>query len=217
MSEAIFGFIGVFIGAIIPWIKETLNERAQRGRHARYLAIQVIRVLEEFIDKCSDVVFDDGTSEGRPAGRYSSGEMYNEAQVTCPEAPVYPPDLDWRSIDTDTVYRIVMLSNMKRSVDLRISDAADHDSPPDYGEFFRARWEGYAELGLEAFAICEKLRKSYNLPQPDWRYYNPKKVFEEKKGEVERQRKRIEDSNRVFLSEQSSSVQSIPMRTAGTE
>jgi hypothetical protein len=217
MSEAVFGFIGVFIGAIIPWIKETLNERAQRGRHARYLAIQVIRVLEEFIDKCADVVFDDGTSQGMPAGRSSSGEMYNEPQVDCPNTPVYPDDLDWRSIDTDTLYRIVMLSNMMRSIDLRISDAANQDSPPDYGEFFRARWEGYADLGLEAFAICEKLRKSYNLPQPDWKYYNPKEIFEEKKAEIERQRKRIEDLNRAFLSEYSSSGQCTPIRTAGTE
>ncbi|HOO82113.1 MAG TPA: hypothetical protein PK513_06395 [Alphaproteobacteria bacterium] len=128
MSEAIFGFLGVIIGSFIPWVREWLNEKRLREKHAAYLAVQIICVLDEYVGKCCEVVGDDGTIMGQP----------------------------------------------------------------DYEEFFEARQDGYANLGLDAIELKEALRKKYEIPDenfeinPDW---NARKFLEKKRDGIEERRK----------------------------
>jgi hypothetical protein len=192
MNEAIFGFIGVIVGAFIPLIKEIVNEYFQRTRHAKYVAIQVICVLDEFINKCADVVRDDGTDQGQPAGGERGEERFNEPQVSPPDAPNYPSGLDWKSIDVNLLSRIAMLPNKIRSANIGISHTLEYDGAPEYSAFFEARWESYSDLGLEALDICDKLQKAYKLPKFNFRYYNPHDIFNEKKAEIEKKRKRAD-------------------------
>ena len=183
MSEAIFGFIGVLVGSLIPWFREWLNENRLRKKHAAYLAVQIICVLDEYIGECCEVAGDDGTSMGQPAGRTEDGQAYYEAQVLPPKPPCYPDGVDWKSIDNNLMYRILALPNNARKTDLYIDASSEHAFPPDYEEFFEARWEGYSSLGLEAIKLKEELRKKYDLPDesfeinPDW---NAKQFLEEK-------------------------------------
>ncbi|MGB0921378.1 MAG: hypothetical protein ACPG1C_08665 [Alphaproteobacteria bacterium] len=184
MTEALFGFIGVIVGSLIPWFKDTLENRRSRKEFATYLAVRVICLLDEFAENCVDVVQDDGTAEGRPARTTESGECYCVPQVPLPIVPNFPEDLDWRSIETGLMYRILSLPDAVRRCDRYISASSEHAYPPDYEEVFEARQLGYAQLGLEALEIAGCLRTSYGLPKEvgnQWHFgWDAKEFFEER-------------------------------------
>lgn len=164
MSDALIGLAGVVVGVLAALGKDVVSYWAGRRNAGRYAAVRIICVLDEYVEKCVEVVHDDGTSQGRPAGRFDSGEEYYSAQVDSPPPPVFADDIDWTSISPDLMYRVLALPNLAVRTERFISDASEHSYPPDYGEFFRARWEGYADLGLEALSIATVLRRQFNLP-----------------------------------------------------
>ena len=193
MSNAFAGFIGVLLGASIGILKDLFAYWAGRRRRGRYAAVRIICVLDQYVEKCVQVVSDDGTTQGQPGGRYSSGEEYLEAQVRSPEPPTFPADIDWTSLSPNLMYRVLELPNRAAETERFILGATEHSFPPDFDDFFEARWEGYADLGLEALGIAEELRRQFKLPKsliaignPDW---NSTKFLQGKKAEVERLRK----------------------------
>lgn len=194
MSEAIFGFIGVLVGSLIPWVREWLNENRLREKHAAYLAVQIVCVLDEYIGKCCEVAGDDGTNMGQPAGRTKDGEAYYDPQVLPPKPPCYPEDVDWKSIDNNLMYRLLALPNNARKTDLYIDASSEHAFPPDYEEVFESRWEGYANLGLEAIKLKEELRKKHGLPEekielnPNWNAKQHLEAQRDKVKEIQTQR-----------------------------
>lgn len=188
MSEAIIGLIGVVVGSAVTVAKDFIGTLVEQRRNAHYAAIRIICILEEYAQKCVDVVSDDGTSCGRPAGRTSTGEEHYDPQAEQPNPPNYPEDIDWKSISKKLLYRILMLPNTARETDRYISYSSEHSGPPGYEEVFEARQEGYANLALEALALTEELRREYGLPKttvkalnPDW---TPKQYLEDKKKEI---------------------------------
>lgn len=189
MNEAIIGFVGVLIGVIATVGKDAVSYWTGRRNAGRYAAVRIVCVLDEYVEKCVDVVHDDGTSEARPAGRTESGEEYLSAQVDLPEPPVFADDIDWTSIGPDLMYRVLALPNLAVRTGRFISAASEHAYPPDYGEFFQARWEGYADLGLEALSIATALRRQFNLPLTSMeagnRNWDAACFFRKKKEELE--------------------------------
>ena len=184
MNEAIFGFLGVLIGACIPWVREEFNERRLRKRHAMYLAARVVCVLDEYVEKCVEVVADDGTIMGQAAVRDENGQESYEPQVPLPDAPDYPDDVDWKSINSNLMYRLLALPNTARETDRYISACSEHAFPPDYEDIFEARGTGYATLGLEALQLAKELRKTIKMPQKNYGKWNPE-WYPEKYFEVE--------------------------------
>jgi hypothetical protein len=183
MSNALFGLLGVLVGAFIPWIKEALTRKRTRQEQATYLAVRVICILDEYVDKCLEVVGDDGTVMGQASYRSEDGSEYYHPVVPLPDAPVFPSDVDWKSIDSALMYRILTLPNSVRHTDSHIEWASDEEaSPPYYEEVYEARQKGYAKLGLEAIAIIDHLRANYNLPEKthakQTSKWNPKAVLE---------------------------------------
>lgn len=65
MNAAIFGFIGVIVGALLTGFKERLFRRWDDEKKAHYLAIRVCTILDVFLYDCADVVQDDGTERGQ--------------------------------------------------------------------------------------------------------------------------------------------------------
>lgn len=185
---AAVGFIGVIVGSIIPWIKDSLYQRKTRRLHGAYLAVRVANILDEFVDKCVEVVQDDGTRMGRAAERDKNGFDLFIPQVRCPDAPVFPSDLDWKSIDTNLMNRILSFPNSVRGANSAIDFVgSDIASPPDFQELFEERGEQYAKLGLEALRIASVLRRSYGFKQriasnSDW---SSKRVLDKKMQEIE--------------------------------
>lgn len=192
MSAAVVGLVGVVLGSFLTNFKDLVTHFLKRRSKGRYAAVRLVAILNEYAQKCVSVVADDGTCEGRPAGRTSQGEEYLEAQVTTPSYPNYPEDIDWQSISFKLMYRVLSLPNTAQETDRYIDGAAEHSFPPDYEEFFSARQEGYANLGVEAIRLVEELRKEFDLPSPpkhfwDWGW-DTKKYFEDKITEFEKRR-----------------------------
>lgn len=192
MSEAIIGFVGVLIGVAATIGKDVVSYWMGRRNAGRYAAVRIVCVLDQYVEKCVEVVGDDGTSEGRPAGRTDSGEEYYAVQVSCPEPPSFAEDIEWTSISPDLMYRVLALPNLALGTERFIAAAAEHDFPPDFDEVFRARWEGYADLGLEALSIATALRRKFDLPKPSIAIGNPDwdsaRFLREKKEEMLRLR-----------------------------
>ena len=193
MSAAIIGLVGVILGSILTSFKDWVAHFFAQRRNGRYAAVRIISVLDEYVQKCVAVVSDDGISEGRPAGRTEHGEEYYAPQVKCPEPPIFPSDIDWKSICFKLMYRVLTLPNTARETDRYIHASSEISFPPDYDEFFEARQEGYASLGLEALAIVKELRNEFSLPSipaevlnQDW---DAQKFFQDKRDKIETLRK----------------------------
>lgn len=184
MNEAYIGLVGVAVGGFIAIFKDLFASLFKQRKNAEYLAIQIVCIIDEFIDKCYEIVVDDGTDEqGRPAGKHDNGNGYYqeflEPQIDLPNEVRYPSDIDWKSIDAKTMYRILMLPNTIRNTNQSIYLSSEHSFEPNHEPIFEARQNGYAKLGLEAAKIEIELRKAYKLPAKERELYNPIQKFEE--------------------------------------
>ena len=172
LMPAIIGLAGVLVGSTIAVAKDVVISRTERQRNGIYAAIRIVGVLDQYAQKCIDVVYDDGTSLGQPAGRTSGGEAYHVVQVEAPDPPTYPNDIDWKSLLKPLAYRALTLPNAARDTDRHIGFAAEHAFPPDYEEVFDARQVGYARLGLEAIQLASALRAEFDLTPKDRSVWN---------------------------------------------
>lgn len=188
-GNALIGLIGVFVGGFLTIAKDTFSSFRERKEDGSYAAIRLICILQEYTDNCIDVVGDDGTAYGQPAGRTNNGEEYYKVQVSTPEPLSYPDDIVWRSLKAPLMHRILALPNMVRSTNRLIMAASEHAFPPGYDEVFEARQEGYAKIGIEALEIAHQLRSNFGVsvighahPSTDW---NPEKHLREKLAEFD--------------------------------
>lgn len=196
MSEAIFGFLGVIIGSIIPWIQNSLAKKESKKDDANYLGIKVVTILEKYILDCVDVVYDDGTYQGFPAGR----DGCYQHKVETPAHVSFPDDINWKSIEPNLMFKLLSLPNMAHDADRTISFCLDLAGPPDYSEFFEERHKRYAEIGLYALSVEKELREKYKIPQKiydnDW---NPKEFFEKRLKELEDLEEKRQAHNQKFF------------------
>lgn len=184
MTQALFGLIGVIIGAFLTLLRDNWSERRSRERHARYLAIRVVIALDRYVESCADVATDDGLSQGQP-----NTDGYLEEQVALPSAPTFPEDLDWKSIDHGLAYRLLSLSNEAAAANRTISFASENAFPPDFEEFFEERQYQYAKLGLAAFALTQALREKYDIHPQKLGGWNPVEHLTKAKDQVEEYRR----------------------------
>lgn len=185
MSNAIFGLIGVMVGALLTWVKESLHTRRERTQQARYLAIRVVCILDEFHASCCEIVGDDGTYHGQ---RTVDGDL--QAQTSLPDGISFPDDVDWRAIDHFLMYRILSLPSRIKTDNDAISFIYDAVScPPDYEEYFEERQYRYACLGLDVFGLAQEIGRKHNIPDRQLDNWDPIGELRDKKAEIEAQRK----------------------------
>ncbi|SAL59706.1 hypothetical protein [Caballeronia humi] len=125
-----------------------------------YLAILVVAHLDRLVDGCVAVVSDDGTSYGQPAGK----DGCHEPTV---EMPTFEPlswEVNWKSLPPKLMYEIINLHYTIEVLNHKIANAAGHDSPPDYADYFWERRHGYAVLGLHVSNFAKELRRHAGLP-----------------------------------------------------
>lgn len=175
MMEAVIGLIGVLVGGVIAVSREAVSSYLERRRNGSYAAMRIVGVLDQFIETCVDVVSDDGTVLGQPAGRTKDGEEYFVAQVELPNELSFSDDIEWKSIGNELMYRVLALPSKLKHANRYIDASAEHAFPPDYDELFEARHRSYAELGLEALGLAGDVRKEFHIPiqsrpawNPDW-------------------------------------------------
>jgi hypothetical protein len=181
MSDGVVGLLGVIVGAVLTWGHGTWSEWRERARHARYLAIRVVCILDKYIEDCVAVTLDDGYCEGRPGGEDGTAEP----QVETPPPPAFPQDLDWKCIDHELMYRLLSLPRDVEAANQRIVYASENAFPPDYDEAFEERQYQYAKLGLAAFALTEEIRKRYKIPLQETGDWNPAERLGEERKKIE--------------------------------
>jgi len=169
MTEAIFGLVGVLIGSAISWLQSYWLNRQVAKKAAQYLAIRVVCIFDKYLEDCVSVVKDDGLSCGQ---RTPDGCL--KPQVSSPGAPVFPDDVDWKSISHNLMYEILSFPSDVDAADRSIAFTADVvASPPDYEEFFEDRAFHYAQFGLRAYELAKRLRKTYDIPAKEYGDWKP--------------------------------------------
>ena len=190
MSEAVIGFVGVIIGALLAPVIDLIRSWRSAKKNARYLAIRIICILDEFVGKCVEVVGDDGDRNNEGYYVYSS---------KLPEIESFPENLEWKSIHHKMMYRILILPSKIKDAFNSIDFACDHYISAPYDDLGPERQFEFAVLGLYAANIARDLRKAYGVPDeensernPDWDVF---KFLQEKKNKIEASRKSSDEAS----------------------
>lgn len=149
------GLCGVWLGGWLTSRREAQKERDRLQREAHYLSALAVAHLDRFANSCLPVAYDDGTSEGLPAG----GEgLYYEVTVSSPKIEPLELDVDWKVLPPSLMADILRLPFQVEQLENNLEGILQFDMGPEYSEFFLARQERYAELGLEVSELAKRLR-----------------------------------------------------------
>ncbi len=160
LISAASGLGGVWLGGRLTSKREESRERDRIKKESSYLAILVVAHLDRFINGCLQVSFDDGTSEGRPAGK----NEYHQITISSPKFDPLALGVEWKVLPADLMYGILNLPYQTEQLENEIANTEEYDDPPDYAETFWTRQHGFAVLGLEASELTRRLRLHAGLP-----------------------------------------------------
>ena len=157
------GFItaGAAILAVILTHRYTLRREKQAAEQKRrqerlFIATELIFLLEQYAEDCAQVASDEG----------DGGKQPERATVIDYPAPLNFNDVagDWRSLPSQRMYEIRELPLRQAETIRAIEYARKHDTSVNLTEFFRARQNGFARLGISANKQAGNLRKLCGLP-----------------------------------------------------
>lgn len=183
MESAIFGLIGVVVGSLLSGAKEWWFLTRVDRKADEYLCIRVATQLERFVDRCAEVVGDDGLGED---GFDENG--CRQLQVPAPTLELDNIDVEWKSLPANLMYQVLNLPSKIRAASHRVSAEFEHNAgPPDYEEGFEERQLQYAVLGIEASVIAGELRKYAKLPseRAATGMWDPVDYMQERKARIE--------------------------------
>lgn len=187
MESAIFGLIGVALGAILAVAREWWFQNRKSKKEAEYLVILVSCELERYASRCAEVVGDDGLCEGQP-----DEEGYSSIQVPSPKFDPHEFSVEWKSLPGNLMYAVLNFPNKAGFAEKTVSEAFEHAAtPPDYWEGFEERQLQYAQLGLAALELADQLRNYVGLASlnsnSEW---NPAKYMERHRADIDLIRKK---------------------------
>jgi hypothetical protein len=188
MESAIFGLIGVVVGALLTGLRELWFQRRKDAKEREFLAIQVSGHLERYVSSCADVVADDGLYMGAPN---EHGE--HEAQALI---PTFEPELlkvEWKSLSATMMYEILDLPVRAEEANAYVTGMGEHATPPDYSEWFEERQYQYAMLGLAAADLAARLRSIAGLPPRPARPsgWDPVQFMANRRSEIDQRREKL--------------------------
>jgi hypothetical protein len=106
------------------------------------------------------VAYDDGTSDGRPAG--DDGRYY-QTTVRTPEFAPLDIKVEWRVLSRKLMYEVLDIPAKQEHLENKLAAVWKFDAGPNYTESFWRRRRDYAELGLQVSAIAKRLREFAEL------------------------------------------------------
>jgi len=183
MESAIFGFLGVIIGSLIAVAKDYLFQKKKDEKDAKYLSALVSFELERYASLCADVVGDNGLCEGQPDER-----GYSRTQV---DTPKFEPLLikgEWTTLPPDLMYEILDLPHRAEVANIKIYSVFENDSPPDFSSAFEERQLQYANLGINALMLSDKLKLRAGLPSRIDNRWTPMDYMVERLSAIEKDR-----------------------------
>jgi len=163
LLPAIFGLLGVIVGAVITSWREIWFFRLKNQKEKEYLVIQLLSKLERFVRGCADVVADDGLFEGR-----GDDDGARRTQVDVPKIDFEDLKVDWKVLPIDFMYEILDLPYKTELANNLIRSAGENADYPDFETYFEIRQYEYATLGLDTNKLINKLRAEIKLePRPE--------------------------------------------------
>ena len=163
-SSAFWGFAGVMAGGWLTWRRESSLKRQERDRDMQFAAASLSASLARFISACADVAGDDGTYMGQ-----TGPDGILQAQTRLPSLDFSSLKIEWRSLPSLTVDRLLMLQNHVDDEHGRLEFEHDSDTPP-YDSYFFERRLAFVKLGIETEVVVRDLRAAASLEAyPDTR------------------------------------------------
>ncbi len=108
-GKAIFTVVGTLLvtgfGVWLGAFKEIFTDWWKRRRQARYHAMLLAVTLDQLVDDCMTAAFDDGIAD-------QEGER---VRTSANPAIVWPDALDWPLLNTEVMYRCLLLPGMIKS------------------------------------------------------------------------------------------------------
>ncbi len=169
--------VGIALGADLVWIGEWAKSYYKRKQNAHYLAVRLIPVLEQFLDGCYEVAYDDGTAEGQPAGYSKEGQfLYYVPQADVPEF-ILPNDVDWQIIDKKLVESIMTIPTEMHKIEKSLDSDLDlwHG---DQSEGIYIRQVEYSKFSIKIDDILKNVKKIIKQKTIQDEKYNPRKRCE---------------------------------------
>jgi hypothetical protein len=77
------------------------------------------------------------------------------------------------------MYKLLSLPASTERAANYVQGSTENASPPDYSEYFEARTESYANVGLQAYELSRMLRKEYKLPPVQFLAWDPIRHMED--------------------------------------
>ena len=184
MESAIFGLVGVALGAVLTVAKEWWFQRSRNRKDAEYLSIQVSCALEQYAAHCANVVADDGLCYGQP-----DKDGYSRIQVSSPTFEPESLKVEWKSLPANLMYEVLDFPYKAEVAEKRVDSAFEYAAtPPDFDEGFEERHFQYATLRIAASKLAAKLRQHIGLPARSAGDWDPVCYMEEKKSAIELRR-----------------------------
>jgi len=194
LESAVFGLIGVLVGAILTGVREWWFQKRKNKKDAEYLAILVSCQLEKFIAGCAGVAGDDGLCEGQ-----TDKDGYSSIQVESPTLALNDLKVEWKVLPANLMYSILQFPYKAELVAQKTNYEFNHASPPDYSEAFEERQLQYSILGMEASRLVAQLLKYVALPEAKQDEWDPIAFMREQKAKIDSLRqKRAADHRNLF-------------------
>ena len=178
MSEGMYGLVGVIIGVMAGWLVPFFDRGRKRKRDAQYLAIRVVCILDRYVVDCADAC-----NERLEMDDYGTTHVASPA----PKLASYPEDVDWSCIEHTLMYAILSLPRDVELASDYLFGYLEH-SAGSIDEYAAERATKYGGLGLQAAAICDKLRGSYSIPTLEHENWDPVQYMKDERKRREKEK-----------------------------
>jgi len=155
----------VFLTHIFTVWRENQAAEKKLKQARQFIAIELVFLLEDFADSCSDVAADTGRDEDEDKDQDSEYLQHTyEPTVKLPELSFTDVSGDWQVLDVDLMYPIRELTVLQQEANRVISYVGNIFLDGKREEYFRERRYRYARLGLKAIIQVRRLRKMAGFP-----------------------------------------------------
>lgn len=173
------------IGVLVGEKRARLLESRKRADDLNHLAAEVLSALHPFAAQCASVAWDSGEPQ-EPNGDY-------QPKTELPKFDKGSLKVEWKVLPYSLQRSIGTLSLRQSQLNSLISDVGESDwDPPEFPAYFRARREGYANLGLSVLEVMRSLEKLVNKAGGDELLEDLGDQLGAASEQLERERKEIE-------------------------
>ncbi|MEB1942412.1 hypothetical protein VDR83_11085 [Xanthomonas campestris pv. campestris] len=172
------GVLGVVVGGIIQTRAANKREVARTAEDARYLAVTVSGLLDDFAGGCADVMYD-------------NGDESSERRATAPALTLSGLDVNWRSLPPDLLDRTFAVPRAHKLAMERIEWERWNDPEEGWTE----RQYQYTLLGMLAGDVSKALRTHVGLPPRTQGLFDVYPLIEDQKLKLDGLREEREKQN----------------------